>query len=88
MSVAFLSLKEAASFLGISESSLLKLVREGKMPISTLAPGARDNLFFAKSNVLRWKAKCAIPKRQGNRSPERGIHPDFGSGGCSRIHLR
>jgi len=62
MSVAFLSLKEAASFLGVSESSLLELIRQGKIPISTLAPGARDNLFSAKSDLLRWKAKMCDPE--------------------------
>ena len=62
MSVAFLSLKEAASFLGVSESSLLELIRQGKIPISTLARGARDNLFVAKSDLLRWKAKMCDPE--------------------------
>jgi len=58
----FSQLERGASFLGVSESSLLELIRQGKIPISTLARGARDNLFFAKSDLLRWKAKMCDPE--------------------------
>ena len=47
-----LDLKEAAQFLGVSETTVLQLALEGKLPIRTLRPASEFRIFFRKDDLL------------------------------------
>jgi len=47
----FLNLKEAAQFLDVSETTVLQLAVEGKLPIGTILPTPEFRVFFRKDDL-------------------------------------
>jgi excisionase family DNA binding protein len=51
---SFLDLKEASEFLGVSETTVLQLALEGKLPISTIRPTSEFRIFFRRDDLLEF----------------------------------
>ena len=47
-----MELKEAAQLLGVSETTVLQLALEGKLPISTLRPSSEFRIFFREDDLV------------------------------------
>jgi hypothetical protein len=50
----FLDLSEASQFLGVSETTVLQLALEGKLPISTIRPTTEFRIFFRRDDLLEF----------------------------------
>ena len=50
----FLDLKEASQFLGISETTVIQLALEGKLPIRTIHPTSESRIFFRKDDLSKF----------------------------------
>jgi hypothetical protein len=51
---SFLDLSEASQFLGVSETTVLQLALEGKLPISTIRPTSDFRIFFRRDDLLEF----------------------------------
>ena len=51
---SFLDLKEASEFLGVSETTVVQLALERKLPISTIRPTSEFRIFFRRDDVLEF----------------------------------
>jgi Helix-turn-helix domain len=57
----FLDLSEASQFLGVSETTVVQLALEGKLPISTIRPASEFRIFFRTDDLLRFARQYAEP---------------------------
>jgi len=54
---SFLDLKEASQFLGVSETTVLQLTLEGKLPISTIRPSSEFRIFSRRDDLLEFASE-------------------------------
>ena len=47
-------LKEASQFLGVSETTVMQLALEGKLPISTIRPTSEFRVFFRRDDLSKF----------------------------------
>jgi excisionase family DNA binding protein len=57
---AFLDLKEASQFLGVSEPTVLQLALEGTLPIST-PPRSGIRILFLREDLLQFAEQNSEP---------------------------
>jgi len=51
---ALLDLKQASQLLGVSETTVLQLALEGKLPISTTRPSSEIRILFRRDDLLQF----------------------------------
>ena len=54
MEKKFISVKEAATLLGVSQMTIHRLVARGKIPSYTIGLGKRDRRLFDPEELFEW----------------------------------